>query len=84
LNIPPPVETSDSQGVLLYFDLCGVRASLGETSSTSDDFFARVPPQKRKTVKDIFDLIYECSANKIVAKSLIDKIVERYLVEQNN
>jgi len=33
--------------------------------------------QKRATYKEVFDLIYECSANQVAAKSLVDRILSR-------
>ncbi|MGX5851504.1 ATP-binding protein [Mesorhizobium sp. PL10] len=35
----------------------------------------RLPEEKRKTFEQFFELIYECSANRIAAKSLIDRIL---------
>ena len=33
--------------------------------------------RKRATYKEVFDLIYECSANQVAAKSLVDRILSR-------
>lgn len=37
----------------------------------------RLPEEKRKSFEQFFELIYECSANRIAAKSLIDRILLR-------
>ena len=41
------------------------------------DPLVKLPKNKRAAYKEIFGLVYECSANKVVAKSLIDKIISR-------
>jgi histidine kinase/DNA gyrase B/HSP90-like ATPase len=38
---------------------------------------AALPRAKRKMYEHLFSLIYECSANRVAAKSLVDRIVER-------
>ena len=37
----------------------------------------RLPKAKRKTYENFFELVYECSVNRIVAKALIDRILLR-------
>lgn len=39
--------------------------------------FDSLPKRHQKLYRDIFDLIYECSANKVVAKDLVDRILDR-------
>jgi hypothetical protein len=43
----------------------------------TDDPLANVASNKKSAYKEIFGLIYECSSNRIVAKTLIDKIIIR-------
>jgi hypothetical protein len=38
---------------------------------------ADLPRAKRKMYEHLFSLIYECSTNRVAAKSLVDRIVER-------
>ncbi|MBY2941833.1 molecular chaperone Hsp90 [Rhizobium leguminosarum] len=38
---------------------------------------ARLPDQERAQYETFFQLIYECSANRVVAKALVDKILAR-------
>ena len=38
---------------------------------------AALPRAKRKMYEHLFSLIYECSANRVAAKSLVDRIVQR-------
>lgn len=40
---------------------------------------ARLPPAKRKMYEHLFALIYECSANQVTAKSLIDRILVKII-----
>ena len=44
----------------------------GETASSP---LMRLPEEQRKSYECFFELIYECSANRTVAKSLIDRIL---------
>lgn len=37
----------------------------------------RLPPKQRKLYENFFELIYECSVNRVAAKSLIDRIMLR-------
>ncbi len=53
-----------------------------ESEIDNQEFFECVPKSKQTTVKEMFDLIYECSANKIVAESLIGKIMTTYAAKQ--
>lgn len=47
------------------------------TSKVDGDIFESIPASKRATYKEVFDLIYGCSANQVAAKSLIDRILDR-------
>ena len=52
--------------------------SIDNSERAGNDFFNSISKNKRGTIKEMFDLIYECSANKIVAESLIEKIMTAY------
>jgi molecular chaperone HtpG len=41
------------------------------------DILKSVPVRKRAAYKEVFDLIYECSTNRIAAKSLVDRMLDR-------
>lgn len=55
------------------FEAKAARASGG----TIGDPLDMIAPSERDTYRQIFDLIYECSANRVAAKSLVDKIITR-------
>ena len=42
-----------------------------------DDMLACVSPEKREIYREVFDLIYACSANQVAAKNTIDRMLER-------
>jgi hypothetical protein len=69
-------QISDAERVPLLAIL-NKQAKLPKASS-SNEVFELIPRGKHGAVREIFDFIYECSANKVVAKSLIDKIVDQY------
>jgi molecular chaperone HtpG len=55
-----------------------LRVKLGRTmkdKATQVSPLARLPPQKRAMYEHLFDLVYECSANRTAAKALIDRIL---------
>lgn len=47
------------------------------SNKVEGDFFESLPSHQRATYKKVFDLIYDCSANQIAAKSLIDRMLDR-------
>ena len=47
------------------------------TTKTDGDVLESLTDNKRATYKEVFDLIYECSANQIAAKGLIDRMLDR-------
>lgn len=49
--------------------------------SSINDIFDVIPKGKTPAVREVFDFIFECSPNKIVAQGLIDKIVDRYRIK---
>jgi molecular chaperone HtpG len=56
-----------------------VKARLNQAMGTASENspLAHLPRAKRKMYEHLFSLIYECSANRIAAKSLVDRIVQR-------
>lgn len=56
-----------------------VKARLNQAMGVSleQSPLADLPRAKRKMYEHLFSLIYECSANRVAAKSLVDRIVER-------
>lgn len=56
-----------------------VRAKLSKALglSLADSPLANLPKAKRKMYEHLFSLIYECSANRVAAKSLVDRILQR-------
>lgn len=53
------------------------RASSLTDNTQADDPFEKLPKQKRAIYKEIIDLIYESSANRVAAKSLVDRIISK-------
>lgn len=53
-----------------------VKTSLVGGGETSDPL-EMINPSERETYRLLFDLIYECSVNRVAAKSLVDKIITR-------
>ena len=52
-------------------------------SNSKENFFNSFPTEKRANYKEIIDLIYECSTNRVVAKNLVDRILNRLGENQN-
>jgi Histidine kinase-, DNA gyrase B-, and HSP90-like ATPase len=50
-----------------------LEAALGDSAPPSP--LSAMPPAKRKMYEHLFSLIYECSANRVAAKALIDRIL---------
>ena len=75
-----PILTDDVRsGLLRRYEEVELRANSLITPKTLDgDFIEELPRSKRRAFQEVFDLVYECSLNKIVAKSLLDKIIETY------
>lgn len=44
---------------------------------TPADPLDMIAPDERDTYRQVFNLIYECSVNRVAAKSLVDKIIQR-------
>jgi hypothetical protein len=46
-------------------------------SASQESPLGDLPPAKRKMYEHLFSLIYECSTNRVAAKSLVDRIIEK-------
>ena len=60
--------------------IMSLRASLSsllEEKTVSTSLLARLSDEKRETYERFFELIYECSTNRLAAKALIDRILMR-------
>jgi hypothetical protein len=58
--------------------IAGVEAELARVSGGAEaDPLNMIPECERETYRKVFNLIYECSANRVAAKSLVDKIIQR-------
>lgn len=53
------------------------RARQLTTSKGGNDPLKNLPKSKQSTYREVISLIYECSGNRVVAKALIDKILNR-------
>lgn len=50
-------------------------SSMGARTNT--DILSSLPTAKQNIYREVFALIYECAVNKVVAKLLVDKILQR-------
>jgi len=56
----------------------GIETAVNAVVKREDgSLLACVPPEKREIYREVFDLIYACSANQVAARSTIDRILER-------
>lgn len=57
-----------------------LRVKLGRVmhdKTTLDSPLARLPPKKREMYEHFFELVYQCAANRIAAKALVDRILRK-------
>ena len=54
----------------------GLGAAMNDSAALSSPLM-RLPEAKRKTYEHFFELVYECSINRVAAKALIDRILLR-------
>jgi molecular chaperone HtpG len=58
--------------------IAGIEAELARVSGgVTVDPLDMVAKDKRDAYRQVFNLIYECSVNRVAAKSLVDKIIQR-------
>lgn len=69
-------EEADTRGALID----SIRAKLGELMNDASPVASplmRLSAKQRALYQNFFELVYECSANRVAAKSLIDRIMMR-------
>ena len=69
------LEERASEGAARLSGLRAKLASLLDDKVEAASPLARLPDTKRRTYERFFELIYACSANRIAAKSLVDRIL---------
>lgn len=68
----------EGQRVGLERTIEDVEAELARVSGGADaDPLDMIPFGEREAYRKVFNLIYECSANRVAAKSLVDKMIQR-------
>lgn len=68
------------EGQMHYARIESLRLRLGEVMNDSEAVespLMRLPEKQRRAYQNFFELIYECSTNRMAAKSLIDRILLR-------
>lgn len=59
------------------YDELGGRLSRAQDQGNAPDALAAIPESERAAVQRMLALIYECSANRVAAKALVDRILAR-------
>lgn len=68
----------DKDKIELRSRLASIKEAVGrQTAKVKDDTLDNLPTYKRSVYREIFGLIYDCSANQATAKNLIDRVLER-------
>jgi molecular chaperone HtpG len=67
-------DEAEMQSVLLDYETS--LAEIGDIAEQSDPL-SRIPSEQRPMYEHMFDLIYTCSTNRMAAKALIDRIMEK-------
>ena len=65
------------------FDQIRVRVEEVFNSNGSKNPLDNLPKNKKLIYEEVFDLIYECEPNRLVAKSLIDKIIGKLMIHRD-
>ncbi|MDA1370234.1 MAG: ATP-binding protein [Proteobacteria bacterium] len=71
------LNTKDQSKLLKKVDGISKIANSGNTASETHDPLSSYSRQKRQIYQNVFDLICECSANRVVARRLIEQILVR-------
>ena len=58
------------------------KAVNAQSTRVEDDLFGGLSKQKRAAYKEVMDLIYDCSANRVAARNLIDRMLDRLAQKQ--
>ncbi len=53
------------------------QATDARTAKADGNILENIPARKQAIYREVFDLIYDCSANQVAAKSLIDRMLNR-------
>ena len=53
------------------------KAVNAHTAKTEGSTFDNLPARKREVYNEVFDLVYDCSANQVAAKCLVDRMLDR-------
>ena len=69
------IEDEDKNRLLKRFS--EVQNEIKKDYSLDNDPLSKLPKQKREIYQEVFGLVYDCSVNPMVAKSLIDRILSR-------
>lgn len=69
----------DENRTMLMERYCGLEGRLSEAQDRGNapDILAAIPENQRAVVQRMIELIYECSGNRVTAKSLVDRILAR-------
>ena len=71
---------ADDGPEMLAGTIQGLRAELNrsiEVNGTETSPLAALPVRKRKMYEHLFELVYDCSANRIAAKALVDRMLKK-------
>ena len=71
------IQDSARKKLIARLKALSARADKFSSTSEVDSRLDKIGPRKRKVYQEVFDLIHECSQNRVVANSLIEKILDR-------
>lgn len=69
------LELDGGRTLQITVDALGLKLEKAQGAKLTAEPLARLPTPKRRMYENMFALIYECSANQVAAKSLIDRIL---------
>jgi molecular chaperone HtpG len=68
----------DSRRAALESEIASVETELARVGGGVEaDSLDMIPKGERATYRKVFELIYECSANRVAAKALVDRMIQR-------
>ncbi len=76
------VPTESQTGLRRSLGIIKQRLSRVQNQIAEKDPLDSLPKRKRAVYREVIDLVYECSTNRIAAKSLVDRIVARLQVNR--
>ena len=68
---------SDDNPEVLVQTIEELRSGLKRSIESETTPLAALPARKRKMYEHVFELIYECSANRVSAKALVDRMLKK-------